>query len=59
MSHRVWWLMAFFALAIGLAIEREGPDAARPGSATQREVPTPAQAALAEPDALQEPADGG
>ncbi|MBK9245395.1 MAG: hypothetical protein IPM30_11250 [Burkholderiales bacterium] len=34
MSYRVWWLLAFWALGVGVAIELEPPQGEREG--TQR-----------------------
>ena len=59
MSYRLWWLMACFALVLGLAIEREQPAAGQPETASQPELFMPGQAAFASPEALHEPADGG
>jgi len=43
MSYRIWWLIAFCALAIGIAIEMDtpaDPDAAEQ-SASARAMPAP------------------
>jgi len=43
MSHRVWWLIAFWALAVGMAIELQSPASAGKdeAQAATRAAPTP------------------
>jgi len=45
MSYRVWWLLAFWALGVGLAIELEAPKGDRNGEPRAEAPAAPATVA--------------